>query len=422
MADGGGNSVQKETLTALFFEPRSETYPGESEDLQYLGMLLYQPEQPHDIIKICGHKDDGTGSTTESLDEDANAEVAPRELFADITEVDQRVIMLPSMLTSADYVYRNAKVPEGNHTIMVPVPMVPNMPGEPEEEGHEESLEASLREGRWEGALVHLEHMVRNGQATNGAVQNNEAPNDIFRAHPELVLRLRGQILFDMVQQGHIGLAQAYHQGQIAIFYPNDSTGSPFVDKSIMKSIRKLLSDGLPAGGDHAIFTGEKNRKCIEDYLKIYFPLYRPKIRAGGSRVWEFGEKIDGKIRCSLCHKEVRGSNLWKLRAHLLGQDAGRQGKCAAVNLYISGRLQQILAEEGFSSDGTLNRYEVVAVHPPETSTSSTPPDTSTFSAPRPPLHAGNPTSSTPPLPPPPPDDDDEGGPALPADGGDATG
>lgn len=113
-----------------------------------------------------------------------------------------------------------------------------------------------------------------------------------------------------------------------------------------------------------------------------------------------------------MCHKEVKGSNLWKLRIHLLQQGKGRQGKCQAVNSYITERLQQILADEGFNPDGTLNRNEAIAVNPE-------PP------LPPPPDHndAGGPTIAEnvePPLPPP-PDHDDAGGPPLPPDGGDAS-
>lgn len=82
--------------------------------------------------------------------------------------------------------------------------------------------------------------MVGNGQAVNGAVENNEYPNDIFKAHPELVLRLRGQNYFEMLREGNTGAAQAYYQGQIAAFYPNNSTGSPFVDRTLLRSIREL--------------------------------------------------------------------------------------------------------------------------------------------------------------------------------------
>ncbi|RLN08439.1 hypothetical protein C2845_PM11G27850 [Panicum miliaceum] len=195
--------------------------------------------------------------------------------------------------------------------------------------------------------------MVSEGEAENGTVA--DAPlNNIYKAHPELVLQLRGQVFFDMLQEGHIAQAQLYYQGSIQALYPDGTdTGSLFVDKMLMRIIRQMARTGLPPGGQHAFANGEKTRQRVKDYLKVYFPAYRPQLRQGTSKVWEFGETNGAITHCLVCHKDFRGFDLRKLRYHLIALGGGRQGKCQGVTPYTGGRLAWILADEGYNPDGS---------------------------------------------------------------------
>lgn len=111
---------------------------------------------------------------------------------------------------------------------------------------HPGDLDAFLHEGKWDDALQVLDHMVNQGEAVNGAVEG-ASEHDVYKAHPELVLWLRGQAYFDMWGQGCTHPAKLYHQGSIANLYPDGhSTGSTVADKNIMPSIRKLEKTGSP--------------------------------------------------------------------------------------------------------------------------------------------------------------------------------
>uniref|UniRef100_A0A0E0BEH5 Uncharacterized protein n=1 Tax=Oryza glumipatula TaxID=40148 RepID=A0A0E0BEH5_9ORYZ len=106
-----------------------------------------------------------------------------------------------------------------------------------------------------------------------------------------------------------------------------------------------------PLGEDEATTHMENTCHAIHDYLKLYFPAYRPQIgrKVRGhqvSRVWELGERLgkDGG-RCLACHKRVKGFNVTKLQNHLQGS-VKRQGiQCPAINNYILSRLERILKE-----------------------------------------------------------------------------
>ena len=66
-----------------------------------------------------------------------------------------------------------------------------------ENEGNASDLDSYLRTEKWERALRLLDHMVANGEADNGAVEAGAPKRNIYKAHPELVLWLRGQILLE---------------------------------------------------------------------------------------------------------------------------------------------------------------------------------------------------------------------------------
>lgn len=171
-------------------------------------------------------------------------------------------------------------------------------------------LDALLHEGKWDRALQVLARMVFQGEAVNGAVEG--APGlDIYKAHPELVLWLRGQAYFDMWREGCTTASEAYHRDSIAALYPDgSSTGSIFADNNIMPSIRELRTTGSPlrlvwesmpidlicdlficfktfnfsfvacrsmccSGNDTFMDKGATTRKCVQDYLRVYFPAYR---------------------------------------------------------------------------------------------------------------------------------------------------
>uniref|UniRef100_A0A0E0IX18 Uncharacterized protein n=1 Tax=Oryza nivara TaxID=4536 RepID=A0A0E0IX18_ORYNI len=130
-------------------------------------------------------------------------------------------------------------------------------------------------------------------------------------------------------------------------------TGSAFVNGGVLKEIRDWVNAkrDTPLGEDEATTHMENTCHAIHDYLKLYFPAYRPQI--GGkvrghqvSRVWELGERLgkDGS-RCLACHKRVKGFNVTKLQNHLQGS-VKRQGiQCPAINNYILSRLERILKE-----------------------------------------------------------------------------
>ncbi|KAL6599534.1 hypothetical protein ACP70R_045671 [Stipagrostis hirtigluma subsp. patula] len=214
-------------------------------------------------------------------------------------------------------------------------------------------LEACLRQGEWDRSLEILDLMVQGGQALNCAVNTEENPSDIFRAHPELVLLLRGQSYFDIKRQGDALRSNSYYQKYINAVYPDDtSTGSPFVDETLMATIRSLAKTRKTPSGRHCFSDGKETCQAVHDYLKIYFPAFKPDVTSE-TRLWEFGEKLDPGVRCLLCHHVFERYNKTRFRYHLVGSDVGRQIKCPAVNNYISGLVQKILADEGYNPDGT---------------------------------------------------------------------
>uniref|UniRef100_A0A0D3HH99 Uncharacterized protein n=1 Tax=Oryza barthii TaxID=65489 RepID=A0A0D3HH99_9ORYZ len=130
-------------------------------------------------------------------------------------------------------------------------------------------------------------------------------------------------------------------------------TGSAFVNGGVLKEIRDWVNAkrDTPLGEDEATTHMENTCHAIHDYLKLYFPAYRPQIagKVRGhqvSRVWELGERLgkDGG-RCLACHERVKGFNVTKLQNHLQGS-VKRQGiQCPAINNYILSRLERILKE-----------------------------------------------------------------------------
>lgn len=108
-------------------------------------------------------------------------------------------------------------------------------------------LQACLRQGEWNRALDILTKMVRNGAAAGTAVNAEANPLDIRRTHPELLLLLRGQALFDLRKMGDAIRAGAYHRNYICADYPDgSSTGIEFVDKLMAEIQAMVQSEALP--------------------------------------------------------------------------------------------------------------------------------------------------------------------------------
>uniref|UniRef100_A0A0E0MBL6 BED-type domain-containing protein n=1 Tax=Oryza punctata TaxID=4537 RepID=A0A0E0MBL6_ORYPU len=161
-------------------------------------------------------------------------------------------------------------------------------------------------------------------------------PRDIYVAHPEIVILLMAQEYLRLRRSGNAAAAMRCYHDKVEAVYSGD-TASAFVN---------LWRE------DEATTHMENTCQAIHDYLKLYFPAYRPQI--GGkfrghqvSRVWEFGERLgkDG-CRCLACHKKIKGFTVTNLQNHLQGW-VKRQGiiQCPAINEYILSRLQQILKE-----------------------------------------------------------------------------
>lgn len=107
-------------------------------------------------------------------------------------------------------------------------------------------LQACLRQGEWNRALDILTKMVRNGAAAGTAVNAEANPLDI-RTHPELVLLLRWQALFDLRKMGDAIRDGAYHRNYICADYPDgSSTGIEFVDKLLAEIQAMVQSEVLP--------------------------------------------------------------------------------------------------------------------------------------------------------------------------------
>jgi len=78
-------------------------------------------------------------------------------------------------------------------------------------------LQACLRQGEWNRVLDILTQMVLDGKAAATAVGNDPHPLDIRRTHPELVVLLRGQALFDLRGMGNAIRADAYYRDKISV-------------------------------------------------------------------------------------------------------------------------------------------------------------------------------------------------------------
>ena len=108
-------------------------------------------------------------------------------------------------------------------------------------------LQACLRQGEWNRALDILTQMVGEGRAAATAVSNDAHPLDITRAHPELVMLLRGQALFDLRGMGNANRAHAYYLNHICVIYPDGfSTGIEFVDKLLVEIHAMVHREALP--------------------------------------------------------------------------------------------------------------------------------------------------------------------------------
>nr|CAB3501894.1 unnamed protein product [Digitaria exilis] len=92
-------------------------------------------------------------------------------------------------------------------------------------------LQPCLRQGEWDRALEVLSVMVQNGEAVATGVDTAQPkPLDIKRAHPELVIMLRGRSFFDLMGKGDVVRAAAYYDHHIKRTYPDDTAGNQFVD------------------------------------------------------------------------------------------------------------------------------------------------------------------------------------------------
>ena len=92
-----------------------------------------------------------------------------------------------------------------------------------------------------------LTQMVGEGRAAATAVSNDAHPLDITRAHPELVMLLRGQALFDLRGKGNANRAHAYYLNHICVIYPDGfSTGIEFVDKLLVEIHAMVHREALP--------------------------------------------------------------------------------------------------------------------------------------------------------------------------------
>jgi len=206
-----------------------------------------------------------------------------------------------------------------------------------------DDLQACLRQREWNRALDILTHMVRNGAAAGNAVNAEANPLDIRRAHPELVLLLRGQALFDMRKMGDAIRAGAYHRNYICADYPHDSsTGIEFADKLLAEIHAMVQSEAPPR---KCCFNDKKTRRSVNDYLKIYFPTFRNvEIEDGVVPIGLFGERRGNEVRCLACHdfKKKKYSEK-KLYYHQLNDPEGRQARCPASTEYIRKKIRDVL-------------------------------------------------------------------------------
>uniref|UniRef100_A0A0E0F1N0 Uncharacterized protein n=1 Tax=Oryza meridionalis TaxID=40149 RepID=A0A0E0F1N0_9ORYZ len=207
-------------------------------------------------------------------------------------------------------------------------------PVEPhQDEDDKLSLDNLLEQHRWEGALRRLTRMVRIGEAINGPVPDAQ-PQDIYVAHPEIVILLVAQYLAMLLLQCAIIMTQL----------------RPFIQEipEVPLSTVDWVNEkrDTPLGEDEATTHMENTCHAIHDYLKLYFLAYRPQIGGKVRGSGRLGERLgkDGD-RCLACHKKVKGFTVTKLQNHLQGS-VKRQGiQCPAINDYILSRLEQILKE-----------------------------------------------------------------------------
>ncbi|KAG0519696.1 hypothetical protein BDA96_08G008900 [Sorghum bicolor] len=214
-------------------------------------------------------------------------------------------------------------------------------------------LQACLRQGEWNRVLDILTQMVLDGKAAATAVGNDPHPLDIRRTHPELVVLLRGQALFDLRGMGNAIRADAYYRDNIRAIYPDDSsTGIEFVDKLLAEIKVMVRGEQLPR--KCRFNDKDKTRQSVNDYLKIYFPTFRDvEIKDGVVPIGLFGEKKGKEVRCLACHdfKKKKYSER-KLYYHQLQDPAGRQALCPASTEYIRKKIHDVLAKKEAAEDG----------------------------------------------------------------------
>nr|ABA91127.1 hypothetical protein LOC_Os11g01750 [Oryza sativa Japonica Group] len=277
-----------------FTANEKEAYSGENDERQQILQLIIEEKQP-EILELPG----GGIQVHQEIDA-AVAELIEQEA---LDELEQLVKAQPE-----------AAADQQN-------PVEPH-----QDEDDKLSLDNLLEQHRWEGALRRLTRMITPYFTIAGALR--------------------------LMRSGNTAAAMRYYHDKIESIYSGD-TGSAFVNGGVLKEIRDWVNAkrDTPLGEDEATTHMENTCHAIHDYLKLYFPAYRPQI--GGkvrghqvSRVWELGERLgkdDG--RCLACHKRVKGFNVTKLQNHLQGS-VKRQGiQCPAINNYILSRLERILKE-----------------------------------------------------------------------------
>lgn len=100
--------------------------------------------------------------------------------------------------------------------------------------------------GESERALEILTAMVQEGKAADRAVNIEADERDIKRAHPELVILLRGHAFFKLMRQGDALRAESYFLKHTIGVYPDgETTGNDFVDTLLARL--KARRAGIPA-------------------------------------------------------------------------------------------------------------------------------------------------------------------------------
>ncbi|XP_039838387.1 uncharacterized protein LOC120698743 isoform X2 [Panicum virgatum] len=187
----------------------SEAYQGEFEDQEFLSILLSEQECPSLMQELFGQVTGEPAAPTQNDtaaagDSAENIVTAPitSEIYAEITENESTLpnIIAPEEDASTELHAVNFHAIRGSDReetiVMVPMNMIV-VDQDQENEGNASDLDSYLRTEKWERALRLLDHMVANGEADNGAVEAGAPERNIYKAHPELVLWLRGQILLE---------------------------------------------------------------------------------------------------------------------------------------------------------------------------------------------------------------------------------